>query len=539
QTKVQMRRCEETIAERTAELQAANRELQDEITDRQRVEMELLLKAQLLDSVTDSIFVYDLDGNLTYVNEAAYRSRGYTRSELLALRPRELTAPPYRDRHEAWVRQVLERGEITYESADLRKDGSVMPVEVHARTVVSDGQKLILSVARDVTERRRLEDQLHHAQRMETVGRLAGGIAHDFNNILTAITGYASFAHNALRPGDPARDDIAQVLQGAERAASLVRQLLAFSRRQVTAPRPTNLNQVVLNLEKMLRRVIGEDIELVTVPAPNLGTVRVDPGQIEQVLTNLAVNGRDAMAAGGQLVIETANVRLDEEYARQHVSVTPGDYVMVAVSDTGCGMSDEVKGRVFEPYFTTKAPGKGTGLGLATCYGIVKQNGGHIWFYSEVGKGTTFKVYFPRIEEAPMEVSPREREPDTERRARTVLLAEDEPAVRSFAARVLRQAGYCVLEAANGQHALELAAGRDGDMVDLLLTDLVMPQMSGVELHRRLRASYPGLKTLFMSGYTDDVASYQNLPTDGVAYLQKPFTAASLSGEVQELLSCR
>ena len=389
----------------------------------------------------------------------------------------------------------------------------------------------------DVTERKHLEEQFRQAQKMEAMGRLASGVAHDFSNLLTAITGYASFARDALPATDPIRDDISQVLSAANRGANLTRQLLAFSRRQTITPSVVNLNEIILNLSKMLRRLISEDIELVTAPAPDLFAVEVDPGQIEQVLVNLVVNAGDAMPEGGRLTIETANVTLDAEYARQHVSVAPGSYVVLAVSDTGCGMTDEVKARIFEPFFTTKPPGKGTGLGLATCYGIVKQNGGHIWFYSEPGKGTTFKVYFPQVEAGAAELPEPVPEPRRAPGEQTILLVEDDVSVRSFAARALREAGYTVLEAPNGLEALQLAAERQGSPIHLLVTDVVMPQMGGEELAQNLRAIHPELKALFVSGYTAQAVVRGEALDEAVEFLQKPFTVTMLTQKVDEVLS--
>ncbi len=393
-----------------------------------------------------------------------------------------------------------------------------------------------LSSCYDITEHKRLEEQLRQAQKMEAIGRLAGGVAHDFNNLLTAISGYASFARDALPAGAEAREDIGQVLMAAERASELTRQLLTFSRRQPTLPSIVNLNEALINLSKMLRRLISEDIELVAVPAADLGAVRVDAGQVEQVLVNLVVNAGDAMPSGGRLTIETANVTLDAEYAQGHVGVAPGDYCMLAVSDTGCGMTDEVKARLFEPFFTTKEPGKGTGLGLATCYGIVRQNDGHIWFYSEPGKGTTFKIYFPRLRQAAAEPRPGDEEALQASGAQTVLLVEDDPAVRSFAARVLRETGYLVLEAATGTEALAVAGGQGGRPIHLLVTDVVMPEMGGEELVRRLQVTYPELRALYISGYTANAVMHNGTLHEGVAFLQKPFTLATLARKVREAL---
>ncbi|MGQ9684615.1 MAG: ATP-binding protein, partial [Anaerolineae bacterium] len=388
----------------------------------------------------------------------------------------------------------------------------------------------------DITDRKRLEDQLRHVQKMEAVGRLAGGVAHDFNNLLTALTGYLTFVRDTLPSDHAAADDVAQALRATERAAGLTRQLLVFSRRQPADPTVVDLNETIASMEKMLRRLLSERIEVVLALDPALVTVCVDPTHIEQVILNLAVNAGDAMPAGGQLTIETANVTLDAEYARQHVDVAPGEYAMLAVSDTGIGMSDEVKARLFEPFFTTKEPGRGTGLGLATCWAIVRQNGGHIGCYSEQGRGTTFKVYFPRADGAvgPMPLA-RMEEPVMADRPRTVLLVEDDEAVRVFTARALRQAGYAVLETADGAEAL--SAARESDGIDLLITDVVMPHIGGEELTARLRARNPELRTLYISGYTANAAAQNGALALAGSFLQKPFTPASLTRKVSEILS--
>lgn len=393
-----------------------------------------------------------------------------------------------------------------------------------------------LSSCHDITDRRRLEEQFRQAQKMEALGRLAGGIAHDFNNLLTAITGYASFARDALHPESPVREDIAQVLATAGRASGLTRQLLAFSRREAVRPAVTSLNDIILNLGQMLRHLISEEIELQIVPAPELGAVRVDPGQIEQVLVNLVVNAADAMPEGGRVTLETALVVLDGEYCRQHLGVSEGEFAMLAVSDNGSGMSDEVKARIFEPFFTTKKPGQGTGLGLATCYALVRQNGGHIAFYSEAGQGTTFKIYFPLIGSAPEATAALEEELGPAPAAQTVLLVEDDSAVRSFAARALCQGGYTVLEAASGAEALALAAERDGEPIHLLIADVVMPQMGGKELARRLQAAHAGVRTLFISGYTANVLAHNGALDATSPMLQKPFAMATLLQQVREVL---
>ncbi|MGH2542269.1 MAG: ATP-binding protein, partial [Ardenticatenaceae bacterium] len=354
------------------------------------------------------------------------------------------------------------------------------------RRLQSSEQKALAAVE----ELRHAQEQLVHAQKMECVGRLAGGVAHDFNNLLTPIMGYAQLAIMALSSSgnDKMRTNLIEIQKAAERASNLTRQLLAFSRRQINEPKVFGLNTMIVDMDKMLRRLIGEDIELATLPQPDLGMVEIDPGQMEQVLMNLVVNARDAMPTGGKITIETANVTLDAEYARRTPDVTPGEYVALTVSDTGTGMTEEVKAKIFEPFFTTKEDGKGTGLGLATCYGIAKQNGGHIAAYSELGHGTTFKVYLPRIEgEANASAPVRNDAGEMPRGTETVLLVEDEQAVRELGARVLQEQGYAVIEASNGVEALQFVEEHPELQIDLLLTDVVMPQMGGRELSERLR----------------------------------------------------
>ncbi len=393
-----------------------------------------------------------------------------------------------------------------------------------------------LARARLDQERQRLEAQYHQAQKMEAIGRLAGGVAHDFNNLLTAIMGYVGLTLYTLPLDDPVRQDIEGIQQTAERATNLTRQLLAFARKQVTHPTILNLNELILNVDKMLRRFIGEDIELVTLPAPDLGQVKADPGQLEQVLLNLAINARDAMPHGGKLTIETANVTLDDTYASHHAEVTAGQYVLLSVSDTGVGMTEEVKAHIFEPFFTTKERDKGTGLGLATCFGIVKQSGGHIWVYSEVGQGTTFKIYLPCLEDTVSPGPEQDKSDDLPRGTETVLLVEDEPSVRELAVRTLRQQGYQVLEAANGDEALRVFQEHAEEAIHLLLTDVVMPRLGGKELADRLKAMHPDIKVLFISGYTNNAIVHHGVLKPGITFLPKPFSPQMLAHKVREVL---
>lgn len=384
-------------------------------------------------------------------------------------------------------------------------------------------------------ERRRLEEQLRQAQKMEAIGQLAGGVAHDFNNILTAITGYSELLLDELSPDSPLRDDVSEIRKAADRAATLTRQLLAFSRKQILALRVLDLNVLVADMDKLLRRLLGEDVDLVTKLDPALGAVKADPGQLEQVIVNLAVNARDAMPEGGKLTIETRNADLDESYAREHLPVTPGRYVLLAVSDTGTGMSQETQVHLFEPFFSTKEKGKGTGLGLATVYGIVKQSGGYIWCYSEVGHGSTFKVYLPLVEEPAQPLAAPRARTKPARGWETVVVVEDEEGVRLLARRVLKAQGYTVLEATDGAAAVALAREHAGPL-HLLLTDVILPASSGRKLADELVTLRPGLKVLYMSGYTEDAIVHRGVLDPGTAFLHKPFSPDDLTLKVREVL---
>ncbi|MBE7554085.1 MAG: PAS domain S-box protein [Anaerolineales bacterium] len=408
--------------------------------------------------------------------------------------------------------------------------------EINLAWSVADQLAGVLARVRLEEKRRQLEEQYYQAQKMEAVGRLTAGVAHDFNNLLTTINGFAGLIQTEFQPDDPGREMADIILRSGQRAAGLVRQLLAFSRKQIIQPQVLNLNSVVVELDKMLQRVIGEDIDLKTVLPPKLWPIEVDPTQIEQVLVNLVVNARDAMPKGGQLTIETANVVIDENYVAGHLGTQPGRYVLLAISDTGCGMSHEVKAHIFEPFFTTKELGRGTGLGLATVFGIVKQNGGDIWVYSEEGVGTTFKIYFPCLVEKLIEPSARpETGPEMPVGDETILLVEDDPGVRELLRQVLSKLGYTLLEAGNGQEALRLIAHYP-DPIHLLLTDVVMPGISGKLLAEELSRTWPDLKTLFMSGYTDEAIVQHGVLDSGVAFLQKPFSAMSLAVKLRSVL---
>ncbi len=420
-----------------------------------------------------------------------------------------------------------------------RKDGTPTVLRVSGRAVSQAGKDRTFELfAEDVTERHALEQQLQQSQKMEAVGRLAGGIAHDFNNLLMVISGYSEFLLDRLGPEPELRAPAQEIASAAGRASALTRQLLAFSRKQMLAPKILDLNGVVTENLKMLTRMIGEDIELVMVPAAGLGAVRADAGQIEQVVMNLAVNARDAMPSGGKLTIETSNVSLDEEHSRVQAPLKPGNYVMVAISDTGAGMDSETQSHIFEPFFTTKGP-KGTGLGLSTVYGIVKQSGGYIWVDSEPGKGTTFKIYLPRVAEAvesPAEVAAAPQSVATEPGTETILVVEDEANLRYLARQFLEKQGYRVIEAADGAVALQIAVAHEG-IIHLLLTDVIMPGMNGRELAQRISEIRPNTKVLYMSGYTENVIGRNGTLDAGIRLLQKPFTLRDLNARVREVLA--
>jgi len=514
----------------------------------ERKESELRLRESeeryrlLFESNPHPMWVYD-EATLTFlaVNDAATSHYGYSREEFLGMTLGDIRPPEEAEILEEHVKrrrheQVVKAFHSPRVWKHRKKDGTLIEVEISVSPIEFRGRTAWLTLLSDVTEKRSLEAQLLQSQKMESMGRLAGGIAHDFNNLLGIITGYGDLLRRRVA-GDPRLTKyVDDIVKAADRAGGLTRQLLAFSRKQVLQPRILDLNAVVDETQKMLRRLIGEDIQLVTVLDETLGPVRADPGQIDQILMNLAVNARDAMPRGGRLTIETGNVALDEPYARQHAGVEPGRYVMLAVSDTGHGMTPEVRSRVFEPFFTTKGPGKGTGLGLATVHGIVKQSGGHIFVYSEVDQGTSFKVYLPRTDVAEATAPPPgSTAPQLPRGSETIILVEDEASLRELIRECLEATGYAVLEARHGVEALEICERHEGP-IHLLVTDVVMPQMSGRELGERVRALRPDIQVLYMSGYTDDAVVLHGVLAEDMAFLQKPFTAEALARKVRELL---
>jgi two-component system cell cycle sensor histidine kinase/response regulator CckA len=511
-----------------------------DITTRKQTEAALRESEEryrlITENTSDLIAMFDQQGRYAYASPSHYDLLGINPADLIGISGTARVHPDDMEIMRGQWEKLRTEGTALATLRYRHADGSWRWLEASATRTGQQGVGYFISVARDVTERKRLEAQFLQAQKMEGIGRLAGGIAHDFNNLLTAITGYAEMARDSLPPADPAYADLAELLKASDRATSLTRQLLAFARKQIIEPRVLNLNDLILDMDRLLRRLIGEDIELVTLPAADLDWVKVDPGQIEQVIVNLAINARDAMPDGGKLTIETQNTMLDDAYARQHMGATSGSYVLLAVSDTGVGMDAETQAHLFEPFFTTKEPGKGTGLGLATCYGITKQHGGYIGVYSETGQGTTVNVYLRRVEEAPAPRPAHDATDGLPRGTETVLLVEDEAAVRELAARILRVQGYTVWEAANGDEAIALVRNHTGEPIDLLLTDVVMPQIGGKALAEWIVARYSGVKVLFMSGYADDAIVHHGRLDPGIAFLQKPFSSAALTRKVREVL---
>jgi PAS domain S-box-containing protein len=535
------------VIQRTGQLAAVNKELETEESERKLAEEALRDSEKryrlLFESNPLPMWVYDVETlSFLAVNAAVVHRYGYSEEEFLTLTIKDI-------RPAEEVPALLEN--ISIASVDpnhsrqcrhQKKDGTVIDVEVSSHSLNFTGRRAKLVLANDITERKRAEEALHRSEeqlrqalKMEAVGKLAGGVAHDFNNLLTAITGHSEMCLRRLTPDNSLYHHIDQIKKSGDRASGLTRQLLAFSRKQILQPEVLDLNHIVIELSKMLQRLIGEDIDLRIQLAVELGRVKADPNQLEQVLMNLVVNARDAMPKGGKLTIETSNMHLGEEFADSHMSVPPGHYVMLAVTDSGCGMDAQTQARIFEPFFTTKEVGKGTGLGLATVYGIVRQSEGSIWVYSEVGRGTTFKIYLPFVDARVPEVVAEIENDELLRGTETVLLVEDEEVVREMAMEILRDCGYHVLEAHHPQEALDLAAEYEGE-IHLMLTDVVMPLMSGRQLAEQLMPVRPDMKVLYMSGYTDDAIVHHGVLEEGTAFIAKPFGINSLALKLREML---
>lgn len=469
------------------------------------------------------------------VNEAAVRAYGYSEEEFKGMTILDLRPDEEKIRLLNHLKEYRAVGLYRGHWKHRKKDGKVIDAEITAHELEYAGKRVRLIVAQDVSERHLLEQQLRQSQKMEAVGRLAGGVAHDFNNLLMVIKGHTELLRNVLPPADEYSRKVEQIERAADRASGLTRQLLAFSRLQMLQPKVINLNDAVSDMGRLLPRLIGEDIELVIHASENLGAIRADRSQMEQIIMNLVVNARDAMPDGGKLIIETSNVELDRLYNEKHPIVREGRYVLLCVSDTGMGMSLETQAHIFEPFFTTKAQGKGTGLGLATVYGVVKQSGGFIWVYSELRRGTTFKIYFPRVDQPVERFDAAPSSSEAPRGTETILLTEDERDVREVAREFLESGGYTVIEARDGMEALGLVEKHEG-AIDLLITDMVMPRMTGQELAARLKEQRPKLRMLYMSGYSERAAADSLRAEPGVRLLAKPFSRSALLRTVHDLL---
>lgn len=539
------RRAEDALQESEARLRRlleesdrSRRALLSLAEDQKAAEASLQLFKTVFDSANFGAAIADMKGILTYINKHWAAAHGYEPAELLGKSLRVMHSEAQMEEVERLLVQMKRDGAFdVQEVGHVHKDGHEFPM-LMTGTLVRDengAPKYLTATAIDITERKIIEEQLRQALKMESVGRLAGGVAHDFNNMLQLILGHAETALEEIDPADPLHEDLIEIRKAAERSASLTRQLLAFARKQTVAPKVLNLNDTVDGMLRMVRRLIGEDIELIWKPGNDLWPIRIDPTQIDQILANLCVNARDAISGGGKITIATENTTFDEDYCEDHASSLPGDYVMLILSDTGCGMSKEVLEHIFEPFYTTKGVGEGTGLGLATVYGTVKQNHGFVNVYSEPGHGTTFRIYLPRFV-GKADVVP-ERGPAEAIRSgmETILLVEDDPGILKLGRRLLGSLGYTVLAAGSPGEAIRLAEEHAGG-IHLLITDVVMPEMNGRDLAKRLLSLYPGMKRLFMSGYTSDVIAHHGIIEEGMQFMQKPFSTKGLAAKVREVL---
>jgi two-component system, cell cycle sensor histidine kinase and response regulator CckA len=515
----------------------------EDITERKKAEITTGIMKRSIDLASDAAFWTDSEGRFIYINDAACKSVGYSRGELMNMHISIVSPGVSGNWNERWG-QIREKGTVQFETVHRRKDGTEFPVEVTSTYVDLDGQSYICAFARDIAERKRAEEekaklteQLLQAQKMESIGRLAGGVAHDFNNMLGVILGHAEIALEELDPEHPIYADLTEILKAGRRSADLTRQLLAFARKQTVQPRILNLNETIAGMSRMLERLIGENIVLDWRPGKSLWPIKMDPSQLDQILANLCVNSRDAITGTGRIMLETDNVSLDMEYTASHPGSIPGDYVRLIVKDNGSGMESNIISQIFEPFFTTKNVGLGTGLGLATTYGIVKQNSGYIDVYSEPGQGTAFFIFLPRHTEIDAEGLEASTEP-IKGNNQTILLVEDEPAILRLTARMLKQQGYSVLPAHSPGEAIQIARKYDGD-IHVLVTDMILPEMNGRELADSLMKIYPSIKRLFISGYTANVIAHQGVLEAGIHFLQKPYNSKELTAKLQEVLSAK
>ncbi|HOO46729.1 MAG TPA: PAS domain S-box protein [Deltaproteobacteria bacterium] len=530
-----------SVKERTAILTQAIRQLEHEIDERTRAEEELRRSeekfSKIFQASPDLIAITTLDGGIYRdVNESFLRVSGFSKEEVIGRSSIDLNIWEKPEDRERIIGQIQEHGFVrNYEARYRIKDGSLRGMLCSCELIDFGGEKCILSASRDITERKRLEGELRRSQKMEAVGRLAGGITHDFNNLLTAIDGYCELALLKLDETEQVRKNLVKIKEVKNAATSLIRQLLAFSRKQKIRQQVLDINSIVENMENLLTRFIGEDIELKTDLESATGLVRADQGQIEQIIMNLALNARDAMPSGGIFTIATSQEVFDRESAQEHADLKPGGYVRLTISDTGVGMDEETLSHVFEPFFTTKEESKGTGLGLTTVYGIVKQSKGCISLKSEPGQGTTFEIYFPRIAKAREVTTGKKERIEPTGGTETILIVEDNAYVRDLTVTALKDYGYTILEAEGGIEALRLCSRHEGS-IDLLITDIVLPRMSGLQLAENLEQTYPGLKTLYISGYPEEVVAHYGIPDAGRNLLEKPFSPSKLAHKVRDVL---
>jgi two-component system cell cycle sensor histidine kinase/response regulator CckA len=516
-----------------------------DISDRKLAEDRIRTMADMLDTAPSAITVHDFDGRFLYANRKASTMHGYNLDEFLALDLSEVDVPESAALIEKRMKIIRDIGEASFEVAHFKKDGTTLPLEIYVKMVQWSGRPAVLSIGTDITERKHheteralLQEQLTQAQKLESIGRLAGGIAHDFNNMLGVILGHVELALEQVTPTQPIHDDLEEIHKAAQRSADITRRLLAFARRQTVSPEVLDINETVAGTLKMIRRLIGEDIELIWAPGKDLPSIRMDPTQVDQILANLCVNSRDAISGVGKLVIETAAVEFSDEDCDSHPDFSPGNFIMLSVSDNGCGMGKEVFEHIFEPFFTTKGPGKGTGLGLATVFGIVKQNNGFIQVNTKKGQGSTFIIYLPVFEGKTSGPRKDDRPEKAAGGGETVLLVEDEEAILGLAHTILRKLGYRVVTAATPGEAIRRAADCRHP-IELLITDIVMPEMNGKDLADQIRKIMPGLKCLFMSGYSAELIGPKGELGGGVHFIQKPFTIQQLALKVQETLGRR
>ena len=520
-----------------AKLEFENSQLSEALQQRKADRESSDYMNRIINAIGDPIFVKDRMHRIVLANDALCVLAGKAREQIVG-------KSGYKSISKDQVLHFWEQEEEVFNAGqesvteDNLTDGSGKIRTISTRKTLFEDQygcKQIVGVMRDVTDHKRLESQYLQAQKMEAIGSLAGGIAHDLNNMLNVVNGYSELVLDEIGGDNPLRGDLELIQEAGKRAASLTSQLLAFARKQIRQPEILDLNGEITQMESFLRRIIREDIDLAVIAGPHLGLINADPGQIQQIIMNLAVNARDAMPTGGKLIIETSSVEFDARYVEKHLATVEGRYVMLAISDTGIGMDEEVRARVFEPFFTTKEKGKGTGLGLATVYGIVKQNGGFIWVYSEPGNGTTFKIYFPLARAKAARAIAVERDECSLGGSETVLVVEDEDAVRGLACRILRSLGYHVLESSDGKGALRIVGEYEGT-IHLIVTDMIMPGMSGKELVSKIGETRPGVKSLFISGYTDNSVVHQGILDPKIAFLQKPFTVKAFALKVREVI---